>query len=80
MEINSIISKERKEIWSREEEIGDVCRRVKVEKAENGFIITKSKSWEDPEKGYTYKEKKILSKTNPLEDSLFEGMDIQYEF
>jgi len=73
-------SKEKNSIWSREEQVGDICRRVKVEQAENGFIITKSKSWEDPEKGYTYKEKKILSKTNPLEDSLLEGMDIQYDF
>lgn len=73
-------SKEKNSIWSREEQIGDVCRIVKVEEVENGFIITKSKSWEDPEKGYVYKEKKILSKTNPLEDSLLEGMDIQYDF
>lgn len=73
-------SKKENSVWIREDQVGDVCRRVKIEEVENGFIITKSKSWEDSEKGYTYKEKKILSKTNPLEDSLLEGMDIQYDF
>jgi hypothetical protein len=69
LDFGSTSSKKRETTtWSKEERIGDTCKSITVEKVENGFVITKYKSWQDPEKGYQSESKKIISKENPLDD------------
>jgi hypothetical protein len=41
-------------------------KRTTIKEIENGFIITRSISWDD-DKGYHHDEKQFYSETNPLE-------------
>jgi len=63
----SMENSEKKKRWSKEETKDDVTKRIEVEEVENGYVISKSKSWQDKEKGYQYVCKKYISKTNPME-------------
>ena len=62
------ISKKITITWSKSKRTSDGCSEsYNVEEAENGFIISYSKSYkEDGE--WKYEDKKYLSKKNPLED------------
>ncbi len=52
--------------WSKEETADDKTKRIEIEEVENGYVISKSISYNDPESGYDYKCKKYISETNPL--------------
>jgi len=44
-------------------------KRIAVEEIENGFIVLETKEYKDPKKGWQYEEKKVYSKTNPLDEN-----------
>jgi len=46
---------------------GDKEVRVEVRAIENGFIIKKTKEYNDPKKGWQYETKEWFSKDDPLE-------------
>lgn len=54
--------------WTKSKRTSNGCSEsYTVEEAENGFIISYSKSYKDGDE-WKYEDKKYLSKKNPLED------------
>jgi hypothetical protein len=58
-----------KQYWEKSQTINGITKRVCVEQAENGFIVTMSKYGSTGEEGSKYidENKKYISKKNPLE-------------
>lgn len=65
--VSEIKGKEKtKKRWEKSSRIGDDESRVTVREIENGYLITKYRSWKDDE-GWHSDEDEVFSKSNPLE-------------
>jgi len=67
-ELKSIRTMDKNKHWSITEEKDGVTKSLKVEEAENGFIITKNKyGYVEDEDKHIDETKKYISTKNPLE-------------